>query len=40
MAGTYCGLESRLTATGNNGPAGVDVKDAITKILAIVATRV
>ena len=34
------GITVFLTATGDNGLAGVDVKDAITKILAIVATRV
>ena len=34
------GIAVVLSATGDNGLDGVDVKDAITKILAIVATRV
>jgi len=34
------GIGVVLTATGDNGLAGVDVKDAITKILAIVVARV
>ncbi|MBA3876352.1 MAG: hypothetical protein C0498_05360 [Anaerolinea sp.] len=34
------GITVFLGATGDNGLVGVDVKDAITRILAIVATRV